>query len=314
MSDLHRIVLLTALFSLLSFHMLYAGRPEASVTMKNYEDALELYNEHSFDKADSLFRRVVADSYNIEELTETRLKSIQYLGFISRERNDYIQSNKWFRAATVVLNEFGNDEQKRRWRKVITNEIEANRSVIDYYKEREAAIGRHRKQQNTIMGILLFLAAMTISTFVVLFIYLRKAYKHLASNSKSWANTPAHSPAAVPESSVNPIRRKIVDYIVGTKAYLNPDLCLDDVCRAIGSNRTYVSSEINAMAGNFNSFINENRVKESIRLLSENSKIDIEEVWELSGFNSKTTFYSAFKDYTGMTPSIYRKASKDISE
>lgn len=313
MNDLHRIVLLTALFSVLSFHMLHAGRPEASVTMKNFENALELYNEHSYDEADSLFRRVVGDSYNIEELTETRLKSIQYLGFISRERHDYVQSNKWFRAAAVVLNEFGNDEQKRRWRKVITNEIETNRTVIDYFKERETAIGRHRKQQITIMGILLFLAAMTISTFVVLFIYLRKAYKHLASNSKAWANTPAHSPAAVPESSVNPIRRKIVDYIVGTKAYLNPDLCLDDVCRAIGSNRTYVSSEINAMAGNFNSFINEYRVKESIRLLSENSKIDIEEVWELSGFNSKTTFYSAFKDYTGMTPSIYRKASKDIS-
>ena len=314
MNYLLRIFLLTVLFSVLSFHTLCAERPAPSVTLQHYEEALELYNDREYDEAEKIFRQVVGDSFKIDELTETRLKSIQYLGFISRERHDYVQSNKWFRAAAVILNDYGTDEQKRRWRKVITNEIETNRTVINYDKEKQAAVNRHRKEQNTIFGILLFLSALAISTFVVLYGFLRRAYKHMASKTSTWAGAPPEqSPAATLEKVEHPIRRKIMDYVIGSKAYLNPELCLDDVCRAIGSNRTYVSSEINAMYGNFNSFINEYRVKESIRLLSGEEKMDMDEVWELSGFNSKTTFYSAFKDYTGMTPSIYRKVSKDIS-
>lgn len=37
-------------------------------------------------------------------------------------------------------------------------------------------------------------------------------------------------------------------------------------------------------------------------------QLDIEDVLERSGFNAKTTFYTVFKDATGMSPAAFRQA------
>ena len=62
---------------------------------------------------------------------------------------------------------------------------------------------------------------------------------------------------------------------------------------------------------NFYDFINKYRIEESKQYLNKSSNIKtVLEIAYKVGFNSKTTFNSAFKKYTDMTPSEFRKMNK----
>ncbi|MCZ6899895.1 MAG: helix-turn-helix domain-containing protein, partial [Bacteroidetes bacterium] len=71
----------------------------------------------------------------------------------------------------------------------------------------------------------------------------------------------------------------------------------------------HLSQVINDRIGlNFFDFVNSYRIKEATRLLSDSQKSEytiIELAYE-SGFNSKSTFNSAFKRFAGSTPTEFR--------
>jgi AraC-like DNA-binding protein len=77
------------------------------------------------------------------------------------------------------------------------------------------------------------------------------------------------------------------------------------------SNQKYVSDAINSVLNkNFRSFLNEYRIKEAQRLLSEPDalKFSINAVATKIGFKSPTAFRNTFKELTGVTPSFYLKS------
>jgi len=99
-------------------------------------------------------------------------------------------------------------------------------------------------------------------------------------------------------------------YIDDEKPYLTAGITLDDMCKGLGTNRSYLSQLINDHYDqNFNSFINELRIKEARRLLSNknNDQLSIEAIGTMSGFSNKVTFHTHFRNITGVTPSFYRK-------
>ncbi|MDR3061773.1 MAG: helix-turn-helix domain-containing protein, partial [Dysgonamonadaceae bacterium] len=57
-----------------------------------------------------------------------------------------------------------------------------------------------------------------------------------------------------------------------------------------------------------NQYINEYRIKEIIKIMSDPAykHMSIEEISEQGGFNSRSSFYKAFKDITGQTPSQFK--------
>lgn len=285
-----------------------ASKPPVAVTEAVFENAVSFFDQRRFDEAETEFKKVVTDSYRVEELVEIRVKSLQYLGYIERERNDYVHSNKWFKAASVNLRDYGSNDLKRRLSKVIANEMLTNNSLIEATMEREELVDAFHKKEIAFLGILLFIASLALATFLVLFHHLKKTYNQLAARNTELAGVTKSVLSDQDTQERNPLYNRIVDYVEGTKAWLNPEFSLDDLCRAIGSNRTYVSSELNATSARFNSFINEYRVKEAIRLFTEQPELDIEDVLERSGFNAKTTFYTVFKEATGMSPAAFRKA------
>ena len=97
------------------------------------------------------------------------------------------------------------------------------------------------------------------------------------------------------------------------KPFLEPELTLSHLSEQIKIPSHYVSQVINEkMKCNFLDFVNQYRVKESQAKLSD-SKFDHYTILAIAfeaGFNSKTTFYSAFKKHIGTTPSNYRKSLK----
>jgi len=106
------------------------------------------------------------------------------------------------------------------------------------------------------------------------------------------------------------IINKVYNLMESDKLYLNPDFTLSELAKKINTSRTYVSQVINEHYNcNFKTFINDYRIKEARRLLSDskNNNITIEAIANKVGFKSKTSFNNAFKKYIGITPSYFLK-------
>lgn len=97
------------------------------------------------------------------------------------------------------------------------------------------------------------------------------------------------------------------------RIYLDNTLDRAQVADMLGISPGYVSQLINTITGdNFSTYINRYRV-EAVKAMIANSDFDNYSLLAIgleSGFSSKTTFHTAFKKITGMTPNVYRKAHK----
>ncbi|MDR2907929.1 MAG: helix-turn-helix domain-containing protein [Bacteroidales bacterium] len=90
-----------------------------------------------------------------------------------------------------------------------------------------------------------------------------------------------------------------------------PDFSVEKMAEMLQSNRMYISQVINeTLNKNFRSFINDYRIREAQRLFSESdaSKFTVEAVSLKTGYKSRTSFISAFKEITGVSPSFYLKS------
>ena len=92
--------------------------------------------------------------------------------------------------------------------------------------------------------------------------------------------------------------------------YLNNQLSLPQLADKLGVSVNYLSQIINEQLGqNFFDFINHYRINQAKVLLQDanHKKTNILTIANDAGFNSKSSFYTAFKKHTGMTPGEYRK-------
>ena len=89
----------------------------------------------------------------------------------------------------------------------------------------------------------------------------------------------------------------------------SPRLTLSELAAELGTNRTTLSNYLNQEVGTtFYDYINSHRVSEAERLLAEPSgHWSVEQLAEMSGFNSVSTFRRAFSKKHGMSPQQYRE-------
>lgn len=77
------------------------------------------------------------------------------------------------------------------------------------------------------------------------------------------------------------------------------------------SNETYVSKAIRNCSGeNYNTFVNRYRVNDAKEQLGSSPGRTIDSVMQHSGFHSRSTFFKAFRQETGLTPAQYRQLSR----
>jgi len=111
----------------------------------------------------------------------------------------------------------------------------------------------------------------------------------------------------IDSAEANIISEKLEIIMIQKSLYKNPNLNLQDLSREINISSHQLSQFLNNNLGkNFTSFVNEFRIKEACKIISSNDKLTLESVGYDVGFNSKSTFFTAFKKYTGTTPLNYQ--------
>jgi len=107
----------------------------------------------------------------------------------------------------------------------------------------------------------------------------------------------------------------ITNWIHENKLYLNPSLNSDTITSKFKISNSYLSQIFNTHSElNFNDFINQLRIKEAERML-QNKAYDSYTIVAIgleSGFNSKSSFYTAFKKFTNKTPAQYKKNVRNL--
>ncbi|MEL6666847.1 MAG: AraC family transcriptional regulator [Pseudomonadota bacterium] len=92
------------------------------------------------------------------------------------------------------------------------------------------------------------------------------------------------------------------------KLYLEPSLSLRDLAKAVSTPPNYVSQTLNSEIGEtFFDYVNGWRVRDAMPKIRGSQESILSILYEV-GFNSRSSFYKAFKRETGMTPRAYRDA------
>ena len=94
------------------------------------------------------------------------------------------------------------------------------------------------------------------------------------------------------------------------KPFLQPGFSLPDLAQRLGTTVHILSQVINeSLSKSFFEMTAEYRVEEAKKLLKEKQNIKVEEIAEQVGYNSKSSFNTAFKKITGKTPTEFRNSA-----
>ncbi|MFC4163396.1 helix-turn-helix domain-containing protein [Epilithonimonas zeae] len=119
----------------------------------------------------------------------------------------------------------------------------------------------------------------------------------------------------VPVKSVNNLKeepeqlKNLLQFMETEKPYLDDKLTLQKLAEQFNLPEKQLSLLINQHTGkHFFDFINEFRINYAKALLKDQSHLTVLEILYEVGFNSKSSFYTAFKKETSLTPTDYRKS------
>lgn len=100
-------------------------------------------------------------------------------------------------------------------------------------------------------------------------------------------------------------------FVASDEPYLDNKLTLSQLARQMRISPNYLSQVINEQTGsNFFDYVNKHRVDAAKQMLADESRAGsgILTIAMDAGFNSKSAFYTAFKQHTNTTPSEFRKS------
>lgn len=132
----------------------------------------------------------------------------------------------------------------------------------------------------------------------------------LIGNSET---SPKYIKSGLQKNEVDIYYSSLIQLMDSEKLFLDSRLSIKTVADKLGMSVNHLSQVINQQSGkNFFKFINEYRVEEAKKLLLDqsNKKYTILAIAYDCGFNSKSSFNTIFKQYTGKTPSDFIGNSK----
>jgi len=118
------------------------------------------------------------------------------------------------------------------------------------------------------------------------------------------------------QDTVMDIRKSLYEVIDGEALYRKAYLSLDELAQKLNTTPRVLSQVLNQELGmTFYDYVNKKRIHEAMKQLADPSRKDqtILQIMYDVGFNSKSSFNTAFKKFTGSTPSEYREIKRQFS-
>ncbi len=278
------------------------------------ETYLEL---NKFSQAIEYLKKSLSVSQKIGLISQSNY-SYKLLSNVYEKANDFKESLRFHKLHLQLNDSIFNSEKNRQFEELMLKyETAKNESII----VRQNA---ELKNNRTILWFIVSLTILFIffSGFISLIHFKkRRAYKSLVQLNVELAAKMNNEPLTLKEeknsSSVISVRdndflkslkNKLSDFMEREKPYLKSSFSIDDLAEAIESNSKYVSKIINDFCGsNFSTYVNKRRIEHARLLLlnPKHDKLTLQAIAEMSGFNNRATFISAFKKYTGVTPSYF---------
>jgi AraC-like DNA-binding protein len=153
-----------------------------------------------------------------------------------------------------------------------------------------------------ISGALFFSAVLYLNTF--LFISRRKTSNLFSANQ----DLVRYANKKISEEQAMTLTERLQKITLEEELYKNPDLKLNDLAKKINISGHQLSQLLNDNLGkSFAAYINEFRINEACELIVNDRGIKLEAIGYEVGFNSKSTFYTAFKKHKQTTPMHYKE-------
>jgi YesN/AraC family two-component response regulator len=154
------------------------------------------------------------------------------------------------------------------------------------------------------MGDHLFAAYITVSIYLISFQVVRQSgfFKQ-----PSLIEQPKYKTSSLTEAQQHQLLEKLKELMATQKPFLKPDFSLPELADQLKTSVHFLSQVINnGLNKSFFEMTAAYRVEEAKRLLKEKPNIKVEEIAEEVGYNSKSSFNTAFKRLTSQTPSEWR--------
>lgn len=169
---------------------------------------------------------------------------------------------------------------------------------LSYYNHRQRKLYRAIVKQNT--------------DFLQSENYMRGVIERHKAEAEAPEQAPKPTAKAEEDKTVaernDSLMESINKLMIEDKIYVQSSLTLASLAERLKTNRTYISNAINQSTGQtFSQMLTHYRITEAIRLISDlDANIPIKQIASACGFESLSSFYSAFSSTTGLTPARYR--------
>lgn len=126
---------------------------------------------------------------------------------------------------------------------------------------------------------------------------------------------PKQSEPVVPNPKADPLHLRIQQVMEQQALWREPELCLEDLARQVGSNRTYVTRAIQQLGyAGFKDYVNRLRVRHISQQLSLPQHDKIQALFFDAGYRSRGAAWRNFTTIVGCSPSEFEEKSKEFTK
>ncbi|MCU0438881.1 MAG: helix-turn-helix domain-containing protein [Raineya sp.] len=160
-----------------------------------------------------------------------------------------------------------------------------------------------------ILGVTYITGAITFSLLLYLNVLLWMHRKNKQILLKPIQEKYTHK--KIDEISANALILKLEQVMSQNEIYNNPELKLPDLAQSMGVTTHQLSQLLNDnIKKSFSTYLNEYRIKKACELLRADPTTKIEAIAYDVGYQSKSTFFAAFKKVMEMTPTQFKELHK----
>jgi len=264
---------------------------------------------------------------NIEENRNLFKYAYYYLAEISFKTNNYASAYEYLKISYSLMTRFFDDRIQQQ-----INEMSAKYDL----QEKETKIKEEAQKSKTYRLQLKYIVIISLITTILLVVlvvlsrFKNQAYKKLVEQNLKAMKLEKQVEMCLRNLSEHDIMNRVVPldqnaelalrlekFMADEKPYLWGDVGLEEFCKKLSTNRTYLSKLINEKYQmSFYDLLFVYRVRTAMECLTnpEFKHLSVEGIGEMAGFKSNSNFYKRFKNTVGMTPHQFREKAQELEK